>query len=237
MAQGERAKVRLDEFIAKVVPDPKSPGEALLLTGFLGAAADSKQTRIYWDASLGSYVDVDAADIIHSEPLPKEQSPLGGSYIWVKRSAEVTVAAGGQTTKGKFFEGPLMTAYGGMFGSPAAAGAAGVAPGAAAVHVTLSVACRTLPVVCRPSVAPCVTPDCTLQCTPGCHFPTVVGPGCVVTLDLAGCPAAAGAAAAGAGGIPVTNLCTRFVVCTPICPPSVGHPCITPGCTPELGCQ
>ena len=90
MADGERTKVRLDAFTAKVVPDPKNPGESLLLTGFLGASTESKQTRIYWDPSLSSYVDVDNANIIHSEPLPKEQSPLGGSYIWVKRSAEVS---------------------------------------------------------------------------------------------------------------------------------------------------
>ena len=49
MAEGERTKVRLDAFTAKVVPDPKNPGESLVLTGFLGASTESKQTRIYWD--------------------------------------------------------------------------------------------------------------------------------------------------------------------------------------------
>src|SRR5215471_3436769 len=124
MAEGERTKVRLDAFTAKVVPDPKNPGQFLLLTGFLGNSSESKQTRIYWDPSLSSYVDVDTADIIHSEPLPKEQSPLGGSYIWVKRSAEVSMgSAGGSTAKGKFFQGPLMTAYGGTFGAAGGTGA------------------------------------------------------------------------------------------------------------------
>src|SRR5215471_4872414 len=124
MADGERTKVRLDAFTSKVVPDPKNPSESLLLTGFLGESSESKQTRIYWDASMGSYVDVDTADIIHSEPLPKEQSPLGGSYIWVKRSAEVSMGSmGGSTAKGKFFQGPLMTAYGGTFGAAGGTGA------------------------------------------------------------------------------------------------------------------
>jgi hypothetical protein len=103
-------------------PGPEKSGRILALDGVLGASTDSKQTRIYWDPSLSSYADIDTADIIHAEPLPKEQSPLGGSYIWVKRSAEVSVSAGGQTTKGKFFQGPVMSAYEGTFG--AAAGAA-----------------------------------------------------------------------------------------------------------------
>jgi hypothetical protein len=124
---------RLDEFIAKAVTDPKNPGEVLLVTGFLGASSEPEHTRIYWDASLGTYVDVKTTDISHTEPLPKEQSPLGGSYIWLKRDAQVHFGAGGQSAKGKFFEGPLMAAYGGQFGA-LGGGVAGV-PAAQALAV------------------------------------------------------------------------------------------------------
>ena len=118
MAEGKQQKLRLDEFTSKVVPDPKNPGKVLCLKGFLGAASEPDQTRIYWDTSLSSYVDVATVDILHAEPLPKEQSPLGGSVLWVSSSAEVTTgSAGGQSTKGKFFEGPVMSAYGGAFGA------------------------------------------------------------------------------------------------------------------------
>jgi len=161
--EGEKggSKVKLDEFTAKVVPDPKNPTDALLLTGFLGASSEGGQTRIYWDASLSSFVDVDTADILHTEPLPKAQSPLGGAYIWVKRSAEVSVgSAAGRSAKGKFFQGPLMTAYGGAFGGAAtgaggetAAGAAGLTPGAAALPK--SVLCPTR-LMCH-SWEPCYT--------------------------------------------------------------------------------
>jgi hypothetical protein len=127
MADG-RQNLRLDEFTAKVVPDPKNPGKALCLTGFLGAASEPDQTRVYWDPSLTSYVDIANADILHSEPLPAEQSPLGGSFLWVSSSAEVTtVSSGGQSNKGKFFEGPLMSTYGAGFGQ--AAGTVGVVAG------------------------------------------------------------------------------------------------------------
>jgi hypothetical protein len=132
---------RLDEFTAKAVTDPKNPGEVLLVTGFLGASSEPKHTRIYWDASLGTYVDVKTTDISHTEPLPKEQSPLGGSYIWLKRDAQVYFGAGGQSAKGKFFEGPLMAAYGGQFGALGGGGAGLPAAQALAVAGIPSLVC------------------------------------------------------------------------------------------------
>ena len=132
---------RLDEFTSKAVKDPKNPGEMLLVTGFLGASSEPEHTRIYWDASLGTYVDVKTTDISHTEPLPKEQSPLGGSYIWLKRDAQVYFGAGGQSAKGKFFEGPLMAAYGGQFGASGGAGAGVPAAQALAVAGIPSLVC------------------------------------------------------------------------------------------------
>ncbi|HEY6346015.1 MAG TPA: hypothetical protein VIY49_31390 [Bryobacteraceae bacterium] len=208
MADGEKSKVRLDAFTAKVVLDPKNPGDSLLLTGFLGAAADSKQTRIYWDPSLSSYVDVDTADIIHAEPLPKEHSPLGGSYIWVKRSAEVSVSAGGQTTKSKFFQGPVMSAYGGTFG--AAGAGAGMAVMAAAVH--LSALCPTIK-----------------ACTHQAHC---YSQGCFPTIEL-GCPYAAAGVAGAAAAQPafVGSYARGCWYSWDACPTMYGcGPHHTPGC-------
>jgi hypothetical protein len=111
------SKVRLDNFVAKAVPDPRNVGETLFLTGFVGASSQPEHTRIYSDASLSSYVDVNTSDIVHSEALSEEQSPLGDSYIWVKRDAEVYFGVPGQSTKGKFLQGPLTAAYGSQFGT------------------------------------------------------------------------------------------------------------------------
>jgi len=189
----ERPKTRLDEFIARVVPDPKNPAEAQLLTGFLGASSEPEHTRIYSDASLSSYIDAKTADILHSEPLSKEQSPLGGSYIWLKRDAQVSYGgAGEQSSKGKFFEGPLMTAYGGQFG--AAAGAGTAAFGGATILPSHVIVCHptpficTVPVYCNPSpFHPCVSHYCTQQIvcwhTPLCP---VITPNCPVASP--GCP-------------------------------------------------
>ncbi|HXK02641.1 MAG TPA: hypothetical protein VMS37_09585 [Verrucomicrobiae bacterium] len=183
-------QIKIDSFTAKAVPDPKNP-DAQLVTGFLGASSEADKTRIYWDASLTSYADVATSDILHTQPIPEEQSPLGGSYIWIKRSADVSLgSAGGQTSKGKFFQGPLMAAYGGQFA--AAAGTAAATPGIP-IHTAL-VLCNpspilcTRPEVCHPSplnpcfshIIVCHTPVCpilTVECpvaSPGCP---PVGPG------------------------------------------------------------
>jgi hypothetical protein len=204
MAEGERTKIKLDEFVAKVVPDPTKPGETLLLTGFLGASPEPRHTRIYWDASLSSYADINSTDIIHTEPLPKGQSPLGGAYVWVKRSAEVTIgSAGSPTAKGKFFEGPLMSAYGGMFGGAAGGGAA--APRAIVTAICPTLDCITpwcpasFPMPCGIPTAP-IHGNCTLgfDCndTPGC--PVFTYGGCFIS---AACPIASEACPLGRGPV------------------------------------
>ena len=203
--EGEKggSKVKLDEFTSRVVPDPKNPTDALLLVGFLGASSEAGQTRIYWDASLSSYVDVDHADILHTEALSKDQSPLGGAIIWVKRSAEVSVgsATGGRSAKGKFFEGPLMTAYGGAFAA-AADPLQGQAAGVAALPG-------------RPSALVC--PSHYRWCTVAC------GGTLLCPIESAWCPVQA--QVAGAAEIVFTRVgCTPL----PVPHPSRGLPCVSP---------
>jgi hypothetical protein len=207
-------KIKLDDVTAKVVADPKNAGDAVLATGFLGDSSDSNHIRIYWDASMASYIDVAAEDIIHTEPLPKEQSPLGGSYIWLKRSAfGLSAGQGGNPMTGRFFEGPLMAAYGQQFG-----GAAAATPAAAAQLPSLT--CTYAP-GCWYSWGFCPT---FFHCGP---FHT---PGCP---QVAAQDPIAAAAAAGPGMIP-------SLVCSyaPGCWYSVGacptmfhcNPWITPAC-------
>ncbi|HTS62710.1 MAG TPA: hypothetical protein VMH28_11850 [Candidatus Acidoferrales bacterium] len=179
--------VKIDAFTAKAVPDPKNP-DTQLVTGFLGAAADADKTRIYWDASLSNYVDVATSDILHTQPLPESQSPLGGSYIWLKGSADVTFGSGGQTSKGKFFQGPLMAAYGGQFGAAAGAGAAAGPNIAYTVYCAPSPILCTKPIVCHLTFAACPSQVIICYNTPLCQ------------LLSANCPVAPGTPVEGVGG-------------------------------------
>lgn len=102
-------KPKHDKFTAKVVSDPAKPQNTLLLQGFLGASSQPDYTRVYADLSLDSYVDVANADIIHIEPVPPAQSPMGGSYLWVKKDADVFPGTGtsSASAKAKFLTGAI----------------------------------------------------------------------------------------------------------------------------------
>jgi len=78
--------LREDEFVANVVSDPREPPDVLFLMGFVGRAPDADSTRIYLDVQLAAYVDLPSSEILHAQPLPRSQSPLGGQYLWVLRS-------------------------------------------------------------------------------------------------------------------------------------------------------
>src|SRR6267142_2720068 len=87
MADPAGSKIRYDDFIADIHPDPATPEPTILLSGFIGRADADGTVRIYPDPSLGTWYDVPEADIVHTLPIP--DAPLGGSYVWVKSSAQI----------------------------------------------------------------------------------------------------------------------------------------------------
>ena len=95
-------------FVAKLVADPKAPPDTVLLSGFLGASSDPGHTRLYFAAQLANYVEIPDDAILHEQEMPKEASPLGGSYVWVKRDAQLIYGPiGPNRRKASFLEGPL----------------------------------------------------------------------------------------------------------------------------------
>jgi hypothetical protein len=113
------------DFIAKIVKDPKNPPETLMLTGFIGASSEENHTRLYFDAGLGSYVEIPNDAILHTEPAGDEG--LGASYVWIKRDAVLIHGpAGSQRPKGTFLEGAIMQQH---LGAAAAGAGAQVAAG------------------------------------------------------------------------------------------------------------
>ena len=235
----DELKPKLDDFTAKVVSDPAKPQDTLLLQGFLGASSQPDHTRVYSDLTLSSYVDVANVDIIHIEPLSKEQSPMGGSYLWVKKEAEVLPAAapGEVSAKAKFLQGPIASEAAGV-ASPAKLP---VTVPVVACHATIvlqecfptrfpqcfvtRIVCPTRPVVCDIAVSgtgPCKIPDPTIwQQTPQFQGGAFAAPHAQ----------APGAAAPDLGRFPSLSCPTAF--CPQ--PTQVGTHCVphTPGC-PQL---
>jgi hypothetical protein len=214
---------RLDGFVSKVVTDPAKPADTVLLTGFLGPSSEDGHTRIYQDATLESYVDVPNDAILHTESLSKDHSPLGGSYIWLKKDAEVLHGkVGTDRKKAKFLEGPIQA-----FGQAAGLGAVAPAAGPATFPViacppltvlpgcggTKAPVCESLTIpVCGPSVAaPCpsqMPSSCPTRCPGG---PTQAHTACPTPCP--GCP---------------TQFHTACPTPCPVCPTEMVTPC--PGC-------
>ena len=128
--QPEGAYVPRDDFIAQLVPDPSQPPLTQLLTGFVGDSSEEGHTRIYLDPELSQYVDVPDHAILHSVQLPAEESPLGGSHVWIRADAELRSGSGGEQGEGGgdpnaagFLHGQLMTEH---LGGAGAGGGAGV---------------------------------------------------------------------------------------------------------------
>jgi hypothetical protein len=123
MAEG-KSPARGANFVAKIVKDPKSPPDTVLLTGYLGASSEDDHTRLYFDPGLGSYVEIPDDAILHSEPV--EGDRLGARRAWIKRDAVLIYGpAGSQRPKGTFLEGPIMQDH---LGAAAGAGGPGQRP-------------------------------------------------------------------------------------------------------------
>ncbi len=213
---------RMDDFVSKIVTDPKNPPNTLLLKGYIGASSEEGHLRLYLDSELSDYMEIPEAAILYSQDIPKEKSPVGGSYLWIERDA--TLIHGPAVTerpKASFLEGRIMTGQTGG-AVPALLTAVGQACG------TIIDGCTDVGPKCPTQVtcpAPCVTPTkigttCpAVSCTktgPNCPVQTQTGTTCTGTT----CPAPA---------------CTQN---GPTCPTTPLYTCSGPNCatTPDATC-
>src|SRR5579871_2074585 len=227
---GPSQNFRLDEFVSKVVSDPHQPPNALLLIGYLGASSEENHVRLYFDAQLSDYIEIPQSAILYAQEVPKEQSALGGSLVWIKRDADVLHGAvGSSRLRANFLKGSIQQDYldGLLFpfvtplagcptpGTPQCPSPPVVncptpgtpsCPSAAAPCPTPGFhPCPTPPVNCPPysAAAPCVTPG-----SPHCP-PTPMHPPCP-TPGTPYCPSPCGTPG------------------SPHCPPTPYSPCVTP---------
>ncbi|HWS88787.1 MAG TPA: hypothetical protein VN282_17565 [Pyrinomonadaceae bacterium] len=110
--------IRYDDFVGRIVRDPNEPPCLTLLSGYLGSSSEEGHVRLYLDEELCRYVEIPEKAIRHTQELPPEQSPLGGSLVWIDRDAEVMHgAAGSERRKATFLEGQIAQDYIGGGGS------------------------------------------------------------------------------------------------------------------------
>lgn len=235
-------------FVERIVTDPNNVPDVMMLYGYPGASSEEGHDRLYLGADLAKYIEIPAEAILHRAPAPREQDPLGGVTLWVRKDAALIhrLAPGAQALA-HFFAGAIQAV---------AAAPAAPAAGAQALTVGGPVCGVTLPAVCQVATALCTRDTCggacnvTRQATCGIAC-TVGGPVCGVTLPAA-CQLATAACTRDTCGIActhpvlcqgVTAACTRDtcgIACTAAGPCATGGAdCVTQAATcacTEVGC-
>jgi hypothetical protein len=163
--ESKSGKFLQDELVSKIVKDANQPPDALLLTGYIGQSSEAGHIRLYLDAQFGDYVEIPEDAVLHALEIPKQSSPLGGSYVWIKRDATVVHGkVGGDRPKSKYLEGRIQQDF----------SRAGPAPDAPHIPPpSAPIICRTGDDPCPPQThlcthqPQCVTAFCTIP--PQCH--------------------------------------------------------------------
>ena len=150
MAQAPQSPGGNDNFIRRIVTDPKNVPDVMLLTGYLGASSEEAHERLYLSADLTNYVEIPNTAILHQAPLPKEQDAHGGVTLWVRKDAalQYKMAPAAQALA-NYFAGAIQA---GAQGAPGGAGAA-VGP-----RATIGVHCATFncSLHCATEITPCI---------------------------------------------------------------------------------
>jgi hypothetical protein len=81
---GSQGQLRQDALVEKLVTDPSQHQPAIQLTGFLGKGAQAGDWRLYLTPRLNEYVEFSEQEVVHTQPLTQDQSPLGGTAVWLK---------------------------------------------------------------------------------------------------------------------------------------------------------
>lgn len=104
--------LKKDEWIKKIVSDPKESPSVSLITGFIGDSSEEGHVRVYFNLELSQFLDIKEEDILHSVELSSDESSFGGSKLWIKKSSEVLSGdPSKERIKAKFFEGNIYNAY------------------------------------------------------------------------------------------------------------------------------
>jgi len=123
--QPNPAKIGFDALAERVVPDPSKYADTVALSGFVGRSAQDGHIRLYDDVGFQSYYEISASDILHSQQLPTTQAPLGGSLVYVKRSALLRRVQVSAEIEARFLEGPMSAAASNAMDFPSLARASG----------------------------------------------------------------------------------------------------------------
>jgi len=157
-----------EEFITHLVPEPSQVPDVMVLSGFSGRSSRPGHWRLYQTPELTSFVDIPEGDIVHSQALDKQRSPLGGTLEWVRRGSDVkTTSTTSRESQADFLRGSIAGSV--------ATGGAGFGVEAIGLWPTFTVTqCATCPTTNGGNT--CFPATCTLTTT--CYTQVVTDRGC-----------------------------------------------------------
>ena len=110
-------KIEFDALAEKMVADPAMIPDSVALAGFVGRSAEQGNIRLYVDAGFRSYYEISISDVVHSQQLPTNQSPFGGSIVYVRGGAPLRLVQVSAEIEARFLQGPMSNAGAGAAGA------------------------------------------------------------------------------------------------------------------------
>lgn len=224
-------KIRFDDFVRNVHPDPAKPEPTILLSGFIGPGLEG-HVRIYPDLSLNTWYEVADDDVLHSAGILAAGSGanLGGSHVWLRASARIKP---GSTVTAAPAAAPAAVAAAAGLPQPTPATHCFVCPEpqAAALQPTPATRCFICPPLTQECTAAtvCTIPNQAVQPTPTAHVTLATVCTQLCTMPQMGCVPRYTQQLEVCGIVPSVG-CTQPAECG-IVPPSLG--CTQYGCAPN----
>lgn len=155
-----------DSLVNHLRPETGTAKPTIQLTGWLGRGTEEGTWNLYLNPKLDEYVQFSEQDVVYSQSIPADYSPLGGTIVWLRPETpvrHVTVAA--LQAEADFLSGGITSTY--LAGALSSLPAARSGRGAAGIG-TAGVNCSANPHIpaCQPETQNCyhtkVYP-CTLE--------------------------------------------------------------------------
>ncbi len=80
--------VSTEAWVKALEKDGKIIENFTVLFGYIGQGSSNNTFKLYHDLLLQQGIEIRNEDVIYSIKLNSSQSPLGGSYVWIKNAQE-----------------------------------------------------------------------------------------------------------------------------------------------------
>jgi len=101
-----------DKLIKNLVNDPSKVPNLKMLSGYLGNSNQDKFWRLYLTPELNEFIEIPEEEVVHYKRLEDDQSPLGGTILWVKNDTTLRYTrAESSDVQAKFLEGEITSSF------------------------------------------------------------------------------------------------------------------------------